>query len=279
MNFADLDENFRDFARSRVMVVPIPYEKTTSYMKGTQKGPDAILKSSRNIELFDYETGINAAEKGIYTTDPISCDSALELIEKTKEFCRFINKKNKFPIFLGGEHTISIGPVLAFKEYYKELSVLCFDAHLDLRDKFEEKYSHACVMRRINEKGVGVSYVGVRSCCEEEIEFVKNNKLKVQWDNVYDVKKLISSLKKNVYISIDLDVLDPSVMPAVGTPEPGGLGWYELLEILKEVFRSRKIVGADVVELCPIENLEYPNLTASKLVYKLITYDSINQQV
>jgi len=175
---------------------------------------------------------------------------------------------------LGGEHTISYGLISAFKEKYKDFSVLQIDAHSDLRDEYEgTKFSHACVMRRVRDLGISVTGVGIRSQDETEIGYMKKKKIKtIFYAPMIPLKKIISSLSKNVYITFDVDGLDPSIMPSTGTPEPGGLGWYEVLSLIKQVAKERKIVGADIVELSPLKGIIFPDFLAAKLAYKIIGY-------
>ena len=276
-NFAEIPERHSYYKNSKVAVLPFPYEKTTCYIKGTERGPAAIIKASAEMELYDEELG-NIFETGICTLKP------LEISEKPELMVGIVHKTikkllddRKFIATLGGEHSITVGIVKAFKEKYKNLSVLQLDAHADLREDFEgTKYSHACTMKRVIE-ACPIVPVGIRSLSYEESEFVKEKKLKIFWardivasDKWFD--DAIKRLSKNVYITLDLDVFDPSVMSSVGTPEPGGLSYYQVIRFLKLVCEKRNVVGFDVVELCPNENDVSSDFTAARLVYKLIGY-------
>jgi len=272
-NFAGLQKPFNDYKRSLFTVIPVPYEKTTSFVRGTKKGPEAILRASQEIELYDYETKQNISEHGISTQKSITADSPEQIIKNTKTITEKVLYDNKIPVILGGEHTISIGPIFAAKDKYHNLSVLHFDAHLDMRNLFDNnKYSHACVMRRVREKVENTVHVGIRSLCEEEYEYAKVNNLPIFFEKKYKLDEIITRLTRNVYVTIDLDVLDPSIMPSVGNPEPGGAGWYDILKIMRTVANKKNIIGFDIVELSPIKNIEHPNVTAAKLAYKIMNY-------
>ena len=276
-NFAGIPDKYSGYNNSKVAILPFPYEKTTCYVEGTEKGPAAIIKASTEMELYDEELG-NIFETGICTLKALKVDNiAEEMIGiVSKEFRKLLNNK-KFVVTLGGEHSITSGIVKSFKEKHKELSVLQIDAHADLREDFEgTKYSHACAMKRTMEI-CPIVPVGIRSLSYGEAEFIKEKKLKIFWakdiignDKWFD--DAIGNLSKNVYITIDLDGFDPSIMPSVGTPEPGGLGYYQVLRFLKRVCEKRNVVGFDVVELCPNEHNVSPDFTAARLIYKLIGY-------
>lgn len=276
-NFLEVPDSCSSYKNSKVAVLPFPYEKTTCYVKGTEKGPAAIIKASTEVELYDEELG-NIFEIGICTLKPLEIDKKPELMaEIACKHAGGILKDNKFLVTLGGEHSITSGIVKAHREKYRDLSVLQIDAHADLREDFEgSKHSHACAMKRVLET-CPVVPVGIRSLSYEESEFVKKTGYRIFWarDIVGDdgwFGKAISRLSKNVYITIDLDGLDPSVMPSVGTPEPGGLGYYQLLRFLKKVCEKRNVVGFDVVELCPNEKEISSDFTAARIIYKLIGY-------
>lgn len=281
-NFGALGEEFSGYSKSRFAVIPIPYEKTTTYVKGTAKGPEAIIDASRNMELYDEELGATPAEQGIATLPPLAIDEPPEeMVEKVKDACLRILRDGKFPVVLGGEHSISLGGVLAAKEHCSEVSVLQLDAHTDLRDEYGgSRYSHACVMRRVREHADAVQ-AGIRSMSEDEAKQVK--KLKNSIFFAKDLlekdctKEIIDRLGDNVYVTVDLDVLDPSIMPSVGTPEPGGLGWYEVLKLVKKVTEEKKVVGFDVMELCPNPGNKAPDYTAAKLAYKMMGYVNLTK--
>lgn len=276
-NFAGIPDKYSSYNNSKVAILPFPYEKTTCYVKGTEKGPAAIIKASTQMELYDEELG-NIFETGICTLKALKVDKKPEEMVDiiSKNIKKLLNNK-KFVVTLGGEHSITSGIVKAFKENHKNLSVLQIDAHADLREDFEgTKHSHACAMKRTMEI-CPIVPVGIRSLSYEEAEFIKEKKLKIFWakdivDNDKWFDGAIDNLSKNVYVTIDLDGFDPSIMPSVGTPEPGGLGYYQVLRFLRKVCEKRNVVGFDVVELCPNEHNASPDFTAARLIYKLIGY-------
>ena len=276
-NFMGLEPEFSNFANARVAILPVPYDSTTSYRSGARDGPRAIIQASRNMELYDDELEYEPSIVGISTLDELepSMKSPEETISRVEKVFDELIENKKFPVMLGGEHTLSIGAVKAFKKKHSDLSILQLDAHADLRDEYQgTKYNHACTLRRIREL-CNVVPVGIRSMSKEEAAYVKKNKIKMFYAcdaKKWKIDEILSSLKKRVYITVDLDVLDPSEMPAVGTPEPGGLRWYEVLEIMRKVSKEREIVGFDVMELAPIPQDISSDFLAAKLVYKVIGY-------
>jgi len=273
-NFMGLAD--QDYEGAKTVIFPVPYNSTTSWKSGTKDGPQAIIEASRHVELYDIEAEKDHSKEGIFTLEFLepSKNSPKETIIRIKEVVDKILDDEKFPFILGGEHSITLGPVLSLKDKFSDFSVLQFDAHTDLREEYEgTKYHHACVMRRIRELGIPVTHVGIRSTSEEEVEYVKDLKgSSIFYAPDLPIEKIIDSLKENVYLSFDLDALDTSIMASTGTPEPGGLGWYEVLKLIKEVAGKRRIIGADVVELDPIPGLVAPDFLAAKLVYKIIGY-------
>ena len=274
--FGDLEAPFRSFETSQTVLLPIPFDKTSSYGKGADAGPQALLEASRYVELWDIETQSEPYRSGIFTDAPILGDSPEELTSKSHKRVGELLKKRKFIISLGGEHSVSVGPIKAFSEHFQKLTVLQLDAHTDLRESYlGSRLNHACVMARAQEMVDRVVAVGIRSLDSTELGRVKA-------DNVFYaerivgqkgwVKEVVSRLGQQVYITLDLDVFDPSIMPSTGTPEPGGLGWYEVLAFLRTVFEQREVVGCDVVELAPTPANSAPDFLAAKLVYKMITY-------
>lgn len=259
------------YNKAKFVVVPVPYEATTTYGKGTRKGPAAILAASKYVEDFDEELGFETCDRApIHTLKPVSVTG-----------CRLqvagLLRDKKIPVVLGGEHSITPYVVKACAKEYKNLSVLQFDAHADLRDSYKgSKNNHACVMRRVLEICPAVQ-VGLRNISKEGWEFAKKTGQlkKIHWAEKLElVEKIESQLSKNVYITIDVDVFDPSVVPAVGTPEPGGMYWYEVLDILKAVCATKNVVGFDVMELSPRKADIASDFAAAKLVYKVIGYIS-----
>ena len=276
--FLEIEPEYSGYDTSKIVVISAPYEKTTSYGKGTKSGPAAILKASQIVEDYDIEAGFEPCKKlGIHTLPVLrlSNDPHGSVYKTVKK----ILADKKIPALLGGEHSISFGAIKAAKEAYPDLSVLQFDAHSDLRDAYQgDKHSHASIMRRAREMCPAVQ-VGIRSQDLEESLFLKKAGLgnSIFYAHEFDqsrIPAIVKQLSGNVYITFDLDALDPSIMPATGTPEPGGLLWYDTLKILKEVISSKNIVGFDVVELSPKKGMEYCDFTAAKLVYKMISYIS-----
>lgn len=280
-NFLGIEKQYSDYKTSKIAVLPIPYEATTSYGHGTKLGPNAIIKASQIVEYYDEELDQESFRKfGIVTLKPVNFGkkkgaSAMALIEKAVDQ---ILDHEKFPVCLGGEHTIS-SPIV--KSFYKKLgdnfSVLQIDAHSDLRDSYEgSPWSHACVMRRIWEFNKNIVQVGIRAQCSEERELIVNNRIDTFYAKDLQaagwMERAISKLKDNVYVTIDCDGLDPSIIPATGTPEPGGLFWYESVKFLRQVFEQRKVIGFDVVELAPVKQFSHSDFTLAKLTYKLMGY-------
>jgi agmatinase len=267
------------FEQAQVVILPIPYEQTTTYGTGTKEGPQAIIAASRHMELYDEELDFEAFRFGIHTLREIEtvASGPQAMLERITEVTRDLLRHSKFVIGLGGEHTISFGLVRAFAERFPGLSVLQFDAHADLRDTYQgTPYNHASVLRRISELVPAVQ-VGIRSLSREEAEWVKSCGKKLFYaaevlGSPTIATAISEALTDDVYITICLDGLDPSIMPAVGTPEPGGLGWYDVLRIVRRVAETRHIVGFDVVELFPIPGNFAPDFLAAKLVYKVLGY-------
>ena len=274
-NFLGLDD--QDYKSAKVIIFPVPYNSTTYWGSGTKDGPRAIIEASRHMELWDDELQKDSSKVGVYTLGElqVSKNSPKETIDLVAKVINHIIKDGKFPLMFGGEHSIALGGAMAAAKKFRNLSVLQLDAHSDSRFEFEgTKYHHATHMRRVVEDlKLSATHVGIRSTSEEEIQFFKKSKLNhVFYAPEVPIDQIIETLKTNVYVTIDLDALDTSIMSGVGTPEPGGLGWYETLELLKAVAKSRKIVGADIVELDPIPGQPASDFTAAKLAYKLIGY-------
>jgi len=279
-NFGDVSDESSKYEKAKVAILPAPYDRTVTYRKGTENGPRAIIEASGNIELYDDELGKDTYRIiGIHTARELEVQN-LSSEAMIKEICKKVGEAvgdEKFPVIIGGEHSVSIGAIKSLQRIYKDLSVLILDAHLDLRDSYgDSKFNHACVGRRILETAPIVE-VGSRSMSKEEKNFLPNPSINIF--NVYDIldmpnwkEKIRDALSDTVYISIDLDVFDPSIMPSVGTPAPGGLGWYETLDLLKFIISNKNIVGLDVVELCPIKDIVGPDLMTAKLIYRLLGY-------
>jgi agmatinase len=279
INYGGLSDDLCHFDTAKVVVLPVPYDGTSTWVKGAEKGPEALLEASANMELYDIETDSEVHKIGIHTSEAITVNtSPEEMVEAVYKRVSQIYRKKKFPVVIGGEHSVSIGAMKASYEHFDDLTVLQFDAHADLRKTYEgSPYNHACVMARAAEMG-HIVQVGIRSMSVEEREDIQPDRI-FYADRLRDNKNfmfdLLNKLTKNVYITIDLDVFDPSVMPSTGTPEPGGMRWYALIETLQRVSEHTNIVGFDVVELCPNKNNRSPDFIAAKLVYQLLTYKFI----
>jgi len=276
INFGALPEKYSALENAEVVIIPVPYDRTSTWLKGADKGPAAVIEASANMELYDIETDSEVYRKGIFTDKPIECDGPPEeMIDAVAVKAAHYLEKGKFIVVVGGEHSVSIGSIKAHAERYKKLTILQLDAHADLRPEYNgSKYNHACVMARAKELA-SVVQVGIRSMDSSEKEFMKSENVFFAEDIYKDHRwftKAISKLTAKVYITIDLDVFDPSIMPSTGTPEPGGLFWYDCLAFLKEVFDKKNVVGFDIVELCPNDNNKAPDFLAAKLIYKLLSY-------
>ncbi|MEM0159286.1 MAG: agmatinase [Candidatus Micrarchaeaceae archaeon] len=275
----------QDYNTAKVVVLPVPYDSTLTYKTGSREGPRAIIEASRNIELYSYELGRSLENLGIYTLDELAPDlsSPEKMVASISREVGIIIDDKKIPLLLGGEHTITIGAVRAFKERNTEMSVIQFDAHTDSRDEiYGSKYTHATVMARVKELYSSPVQVGIRSIDEESAERIDKERV-IFADEVHSTsaegiaEKIIGMTNENVYLSIDLDVLDPSEMPSVGTPEPDGLSFRELLGIIKHIGKSKKLMGFDVVELSPIPYMTAPDYLAAKLTYLTIGHFFQNQ--
>lgn len=265
------------FKDSKVIIVPIPYEGTVCYGTGTAAGPTAIIEASSQMETYDIEFNFDISKKvKIHTLDPMApnLSSPEIMINQVEEAINKIVKFRKFPFIFGGEHSITTGAVRSLKKKYTDLTVVQLDAHADLRNEYQgTKFSHASVMRRCREI-TDVIQIGVRSMSEEEANYIKVNKLSnsIYYSPDLPHQEIFNSIGKNVYLTIDLDVLNPALFPAVGTPEPGGLTWYPFIKFIKDLFVQKNIVGADIVELSPIPNISAPNFMAAIIAYKMIGY-------
>lgn len=278
---------------AKVVILPIPFESTTTYRKGCQNGPDALLTASYQLEAYDDELEREIClECGIYTCEAIAdtrkdptLTPEMMLTETTNRVTELL-ADDKFVIAIGGEHGITSGVVKAYQQKLQEsFTVIQVDAHGDMRHSYEGSiYNHACVMRRVLDMGLPTLPVGIRSICKEEAELIKNNKIPVIWarDIAKDynwIEQAIASITTpKVFITIDVDGIDPSLMCGVGTPEPGGLSWYGLTNFLRRVFETHQVIGCDVMELAPVTDSVVSEFTAAKLVYKLIGYHHLFNQ-
>lgn len=279
-----LPDEFSAPENSKVAIVPVPYEATTSYGKGTAKGPEAILKASQQVELFDEELWVEPYKIGIQTVAPVVMEPVTAETESPFQELRDVIAPliefGKFPVVLGGEHSLSLGAVAACADRYPDLSVLQIDAHADLRESYEgNPYSHASVSYHIYQglPSPLITQVGIRNISAGEVEWLEKERPNVNifWarhQDRWNYHEIVSTLSDNVYLTIDIDGLDGGIMPSTGTPEPGGMTWYQLMELIKLVCVKKNVVGADIVELSPIDNLHAPDFLAAKLLYKLIGY-------
>ena len=278
--FAGLGPPYSDLGKAKAVILPVPYDSTTEWRSGTREGPQAIIDASQYLEFYDLELDREVYKVGIHTlplVEPVM-SSPKDMIERVYQISKELIQRDKFIVMFGGEHSLSLGTVRAFKEKWADkLSVLQLDAHADLRGKYlGTKYGQACVMRRICEL-CPIIQVGLRSLALEEKQFLDQNKMQPFYmsdlaSNTVSVKQIVAETRENVYVTIDVDIFDPSIMSAVGTPEPGGMQWQEVLDIISSVALHRNIVGFDLMEFCPREGPASCAFLLAKLAYKLIGY-------
>ncbi|MCS6874281.1 MAG: agmatinase [Pyrinomonadaceae bacterium] len=275
------DERYSNFDSARVLILPVSYEGTVSYGKGTGKGAMAIIDASRNMELYEEETDAEVYKIGIHTLEEFKPRTSPDsMMADLYEYSKKILESNKFLCTLGGEHSISAPIIKAHAERYHNLSVLQIDAHADLRDTYDgTPHSHACIMARVvKDLKIPAVQVGIRSLSAEEARSLKDlPHTKIFWakDIVGKtdwIENAIGALTENVYLTIDIDGLDPSLVPTTGTPEPGGLGWYETLALIRKLASERKVVGMDLVEFSKVDSLDAPAFLCAKLIYKSLAY-------
>ena len=274
-NFCGLPEEFSALKNSAVVLLPVPFDETSTWLRGSDRGPDAIIEASRHLELYDGETNTEVYRKGICTAQTIRATGSESMISEVYATTTALLRQGKFVVAVGGEHSISIGAIRAHSVFYQNMAVLHLDAHADLRDEYEgSRFNHGCTVARIKETVDTVVSVGIRSMASSEREKI-DEKLVFYADSVHEskdwVRDTLAVLPEQVYVTIDLDVFDPGIMPSTGTPEPGGLDWYQVIGLLKAVSRHRVITGFDIVELCPTDN-KAPDFLAAKLIYKLLSY-------
>jgi agmatinase len=275
--FAGLEPPYSNLRQAKVVILPIPYDSTSEWRSGSRQGPQAIIDASQYLELYDLELDREIYKVGISTLPRVEplLSSPQDMIDRVYKIVKGLVQKGKFVVLLGGDHSLSLGAVRAFKEAFPTLSVLQLDAHADLRDEYlGTKYGQACVMRRILEV-CPICQVGVRSLSWEEKQFSTRKKLKSFYmsdlvSSTASVDRIVDSLSEDVYITIDVDVLDPSIMPAVGTPEPDGMSWRQILDIVESVTLHTHVVGFDLMEFCPAEGPSSCAFLLAKLTYKLI---------
>jgi agmatinase len=268
--------------KAKVVLIPVPYDGTSTWGKGADKGPEAFLQASENMEVYDIETATEVYRQGIYLADPVAEKSSPEALVKavhsvTKDYI----KRNKFVTLVGGEHSLSIGSIRAFNECFDNLTVLQIDAHADLRESYNgSRFNHACALYEASQN-TNLIQVGIRSMDALENTVMDAEKTFFAHEMAKDDywgDKVIDLMGENVFITFDLDALDPSIMPTTGTPEPGGLFWYETLEFLRQVFEEKNVVGFDLVELCPNPHNPSSDFLAAKLYYKMLSYKFMDEE-
>lgn len=278
-NFCGLSEEFSSWNDSRAVIIPVPYDLTSTYVSGSRRGPGAIIDASMNMEQFDEELRLETFRAGIHTQDAIEPTAASPegMIAAVERAVGLVVSAGKLPVMLGGEHSITVGALRALKKRHRKLSILQLDAHADLRDSYQgTPLSHACAGRRASEMGKLVQ-AGIRSLSAPEERFRAGSSVTTFF--AADIaagharpQEIVAELGEDLYITVDLDALDPAYMPATGTPEPGGLDWYQMIGILRAACEGRRVIGFDVVELCPIPGAVAPDFLAAKLVYRLLGY-------
>lgn len=274
--YAGIPAAYSSLDTSKIVLIPVPYDGTSTWQKGADKGPEAFLKASENMELYDIETNSEVYKQGVYLAEAIEEKSSPEAVvaEVYKTVKAYI-LRNKFVTVFGGEHSISIGTIEAFNECFDDLTVLHIDAHADLRASYQgSACNHACALYQASQS-TNLIQVGIRSMDSAETTVMDPDKTWFAHDMVneeYWMDNVIDALSQDVFITFDLDAFDPSIMPSTGTPEPGGLLWYETLDFLRRVFEQRNVVGFDIVELCPREEDKSSDFLAAKLYYKMLTY-------
>lgn len=273
--FLDMDAAYASYDQAEFVLLPVPYDGTSTYVKGADKGPQAIIDASDSIELYDVEEGMEVYSHGIHTAAPVNVSHTPEaMVEEVKRRTLALLNDGKTPIVLGGEHSVTVGSVCAYAEKFPQLSVLQLDAHADMRESYHgSRYNHACVMKRVKEH-CPVVQVGIRSVCiEEKAELDEATTVyahQLHTDKAW-MERAASGLSGQVYLTVDLDAFDPSVLPSTGTPFPGGMAWRQVLDFIDYVLQAHEIVGFDVVELCPNPEAKASDVLAAVLVYKLIT--------
>ncbi|KAB1067550.1 agmatinase [Tamlana haliotis] len=281
--YAGIPEELGKLENAKIVLIPVPYDGTSTWQKGADKGPKAFLEASENMELYDIETGTEVYQQGVYLADAVTeNDSPEAMVEAVHKATKKYIKKNKFVTIFGGEHSISIGTIRAFNDMYPSLTVLHIDAHADLRKEYEgSTCNHACAVYEASQT-TNLIQVGIRSMDVMEKTVMDEEKTYFAHEMAMDdswMDSAIDQMTDNVFITFDLDAFDPSIMPSTGTPEPGGVLWYEALEFLKQVFAEKNVVGFDIVELCPNKKEKSSDFLAAKLYYKMLSYKFIDEGV
>lgn len=277
--YAGIEAEFADFITAKVEIIPVPYDGTSTWVKGSDKGPEAFLEASENMELYDIETGTEVYREGVFLAEPVTENSSPDAMaaEVQKRVAEAIARGRRLVTVIGGEHSVSIGTIKAHAAAYADLTVLQIDAHADLRPSYHgSSCNHACAVYWAS-KNTNLLQVGIRSMDISECEHMDYDKT---WfghtvndvDDAVWMEEVLSKCTENVYITIDLDAFDPSILPSTGTPEPGGLQWYQTLNLLKLVCRNKRVVGFDIVELAANPTERSSDFLTAKLFYKLLTY-------
>lgn len=274
-NYAGIPDEFAKLDTSKIVLIPVPYDGTSTWIKGADKGPDAFLEASENMEIYDIETDSEVYKQGVFLADPVTENSSPEkMVEAVHKSASEYIKSGKFVTLFGGEHSVSIGSIRAFRENFENLTVLQFDAHSDLRPEYDgSKCNHACAVHEAQHT-TNLIQVGIRSMDVVEKPFIKKENCFFAPEIHSNPNWMNEALKKitgNVFITIDLDVFDSSIMPSTGTPEPGGLNWYQVIDFIKLVIDNNKVVGFDIMELCPNKANKGPDFLAAKLYYKILS--------
>lgn len=281
--YAGIPEEFAKLDSSKIVLIPVPYDGTTTWQKGSDKGPEAFLNASENMEVYDIETRTEVYKQGVFLTEAVTENGSPEaMVDAVHQTVKKYIKKNKFVTVVGGEHSVSIGNIRAFHECFDNLTVLQIDAHADLRKSYNgSKCNHACAVYEASQN-TNLIQVGIRSMDVIETTVMDEEKTYFAHEMATDefwMDSAIDQMTDNVFITIDLDAFDPSIMPSTGTPEPGGLFWYETLDFLKKVFEEKNVVGFDIMELCPNPNDKSSDFLAAKLYYKMLTYKFVDYEV
>jgi agmatinase len=275
-NYAGIEDEFARYEKAEVVLIPVAYDGTSTWQKGADKGPSAFLDASENMELYDIETDSEVFRKGIFLNEELNgFENPDDMVKTVHDEVKDHIKNRKLVTLIGGEHSISIGSIRAFNESFQDLTVLQIDAHADLRKSYEgTPYNHACALHEASQS-TNLIQVGIRSMDISEKKYMNPDKTFFAHEMVLDefwTDKAIDLMTDNVFITIDLDGFDPSILPSTGTPEPGGLLWYETLDFLKRIAEEKNIVGFDIVELCPNEIDKSSDFLAAKLYYKILSY-------
>ena len=280
MNFLGLHDDLSNYSNSAIVVLPVPFDGTSTWIKGADKGPKAILEASEKVEYYDIETKSSVYLKGIHTMQElfVSDKKSEEVADMVEEAMLKLLDDKKFPVMLGGEHSVSIGAFRAVAKRYDDFSILQFDAHTDMRDEYYgSRYNHGCVLARGKEVCNSITQVGIRSMGEEELVNIDQKRVFYSFDinaakdNKW-IDKIIEQLSDNVYITVDVDAMDPAYMPATGTPEPEGIKYRDILNVVKAVSQTKHIVACDIVELCPNAYMKAADFLVAKLIYQILSY-------